>query len=252
VPFDWPQHGEIRFEGVSTRYTPGQERDLDNVSFHVQPCSNIAIVGKANAGKSILALTLQRILELEAGRILIDGVDISKVDLQVLRSKITIIPDYSTIFQGTLKYNIDPFGRETDEVINTLVNDAGLNLLLNNACANNCAHLLDYAVEERGANLSNGVKQLICICRAVIRNTRILVLDEAFVGIDVRTEQKIGEMLKTHFKQATVLRVSHDCLLEVMHTDFVAVLDNGRLVEYDTPAALMMDPDSHFSKIVAD
>lgn len=147
----------------------------------------VGIVGRTGAGKSTVALTLSRILELESGSIEIDGVDISKVGLHRLRSKVTTIPQDPVLFKDTLRFNIDPTETVETETIDKLIAKSGLDELLKNQLKDD-QNVLDLEIKEGGSNLSSGEKQLICICRAVLRKAKVVVLDEATSNIDVLTE----------------------------------------------------------------
>ena len=179
-----------------------------------------------------MSLALSRIIELEWGKIEIDGVDISRISLHELRSKITVIPQDPTLFTGTLKFNLDPADREPDHRLIAILEEAGL------------FHLsLDTQISENGQNLSSGERQLICICRAVLRDSKVVILDEATSNIDIVTEQKIQEMLSSHFKDSTMLVIAHR-LNTIIHSDKVLVLSFGKVAEYDSPSTLMQDKDS--------
>ncbi len=207
----------------------------------------LGVVGRTGAGKSTLGLTLSRLIELESGAILIDGVDISKVDLKTLRSIVTVIPQDPTLFTGTLRFNIDPIGKASDDQIVDLLKRAGLDDLLSRSVGGSSG--LDMAVSEGGSNLSVGEKQLICICRAVLRKNKVVILDEATANIDVITEQKILTLIHKEFEHASVITIAHR-LNTIIRSDKIAVMSHGELAEFDTPQALMDRPDSEFSKLL--
>jgi len=186
-------------------------------------------------------------------------VDISKVDLQLLRAKTTVIPQDPTLFKGSLRFNLDPLNLVKDADIQHLLKKSGLQDLLNKGTTspsenetdeneNNCLNL---KIEEGGHNLSIGEKQLICICRAVLRKNKIVILDEATSNIDVITEQKILKLIKEEFEHATVITIAHR-LNTIIQSDMVLLLANGELQEYDSPQALMSNPDSHFASLCKD
>jgi ABC-type multidrug transport system fused ATPase/permease subunit len=173
---------------------------------------------------------------------LIDDIDISKVGLQRLRSKVTVIPQDPTLFKGSLWFNIDPTGSQPDDVINSLVKRAGLDDLLLKSNT-------DFQIKESGSNLSSGEKQLICICRAILRNAKIVILDEATSNIDVMTEQRILSLMTEELADSTVITIAHR-LNTVITSDQVLVLSEGRVVEFGSPDKLSGDKDSHFSKLL--
>lgn len=208
----------------------------------------VGVVGRTGSGKSTLGLTLSRIIELERGQILIDGVDISQINLQDLRCKVTVIPQDPTIFSNTLRFNIDPLGLNSTEAISALIKRAGLqDILERRDDSGNIG--LDMKIEEGGGNLSVGEKQLVCICRAVLRKNKVVLLDEATANIDIVTEEKILKLISEEFVDATMLTIAHR-LNTIIESDMIAYLEKGRLLEYDTPKELMKRKDSHFSNLL--
>lgn len=249
VEESWPQQGKVEFKQMTVRYRPNTERVFENVSFTVEPKMKVGVVGRTGAGKSTTALTLARILELEEGAIFIDGVDISKVGLERLRRKVTMIPQDPVLFKNTLRYNIDPTETLKDEELLDIVNKAGLDELLKKS-KNNDKPVLDFEISENGDNLSSGEKQLICICRAVLRKSKVVVLDEATSNIDVITEQKILKLLREEMKDSTVITIAHR-LNTIIRSDRICMLGKrprdrkkGKkspsiLLEYDSPSNLI-------------
>jgi len=218
----------------------------------------VGVVGRTGAGKSTICLALSRIVELCAGSIEIDGVDISKVPLAKLREKVTVIPQDPTLFAGTLRFNLDPFEVVDDNRLEQLLRDAGLEDLLTRESEAKKdgeeqdqakSQGLNFKIAEGGANLSSGEKQLICICRAVLRKNKVVVLDEATANIDVVTEQKVQSLLKTEFNNSTVITIAHR-LNTIIQSNRVLVLSHGEAKEFDSPQNLMLDPSSEFSKLL--
>ena len=155
--------------------------------------------------------------------------------LSKLREKITVIPQDPTMFSGTLKFNIDPTGKISETLIIHLLKEAGLeNLLERHASQDKTKTGLDLEITENGSNLSSGEKQLVCICRAILRRNKVIVLDEATANIDIITEQKIQRLIKKEFNECTVITIAHR-LQTIIDSDNVLVLGDGRVVEYDTP-----------------
>ena len=184
----WPEKGEIVFKNANLRYRPDQDLTLKNLSFKIEGGTKFGIVGRTASGKSTTALALTRIIELEEGSLIeIDGKDISKISLQKLRQKVTFILQEPTLFKGSLRFNIDPLDDYKDEAILQVINDSGLEDLLHKQSKDQ--NWLKYEIEQNGGNLSAGEKQLICICRAILKKTKIIIMDEATANIDVITEQ---------------------------------------------------------------
>ena len=175
TPYDsslksWPQSGKIEFQSFNLRYRHDTDLALKDLNFIVEASQKIGVVGRTGAGKSTLSLALSRIVEADSGAILIDGVNIADISLSNLREKITIIPQDPTLFEGTLRFNIDPEGSKSDELLLNLIEQASLSdLVLRNDQG------LYQQIENRGSNLSSGEKQLICICRAILRNSSIII-----------------------------------------------------------------------------
>ena len=167
---------------------------LDDLSFSVNPGEKIGVVGRTGAGKSTICLSMSRIVEILEGHILIDGIDIRGVHLDYLRSKVTVIPQDPTMFTGTLRFNLDPEDKVSDKRILEVLVAAQLESLLHKDPLG-----LDQVLSDGGTNLSSGEKQLICICRAILRASKVVILDEATANIDVVTEQKIQQLISLEF-----------------------------------------------------
>lgn len=180
---NWPEQGNMEFRDVSLRYRPTTEIVLNKLSFKINPGEKVGVVGRTGAGKSTICLAISRIVEIFEGQIFIDGVDIGKIKLHDLRSRITVIPQDPTMFTGTLRFNLDPENNNTEEEILDLMNKAQLQNLIDNDPAG-----INQMVSENGSNLSSGERQLICICRAILRKSKMVILDEATSNIDVVTE----------------------------------------------------------------
>lgn len=210
---DWPSRGAIAFKKVCLRYRPNTELVLKDLSFDISPGSKVGISGRTGSGKSTIINALTRIIEVESGTIEIDGVDISKLSLHQLRENITVIQQDPTLFQGSLRYNLDPTGARSDEELVALLKEAGLGSLLQRdqsaSSKEGSANGLSFQIEENGNNLSSGEKQLLCICRAILRQTKIVLLDEATSNIDLVTEKQIEKLMKAAFKNCTVITIAH-------------------------------------------
>jgi ABC-type multidrug transport system fused ATPase/permease subunit len=237
---NWPSKGEILFENFNVKYRNDTEIVLKNINFHLQPGEHLGVVGRTGSGKSTISLCLFRILEAFSGKIFIDGVDISKVGLKKLRRSITIIPQDSTLMDGTLRYNIDPVKAFTDEEIIRVMKKIGFDYIINQN-----PDKLEQKISENGSNLSIGEKQLICITRAILRKSKIIVLDEATASIDYKTEEIIQKALNELLSTSTMISIAHR-IKTVMNADKILVLENGEIIEFDTPQNLLNNKESYF------
>ena len=237
---DWPSKGEIRFENFNVKYRNDTEIVLKDINFHLKPGEHLGVVGRTGSGKSTISLCLFRILEAYSGKIYIDGVDISKVGLQKLRESITIIPQDSTLMDGTLRYNIDPIKAYSDNEIIHVMKKIGFDYILKQNKDG-----LDQKISENGSNLSIGEKQLICITRAILRKSKIIVLDEATASIDYKTEEIIQKALNEILSSSTMISIAHR-IKTVINADKILVLENGEIIEFDTPENLLNNKKSYF------
>merc|ERR1712151_1338477 len=212
----------------------------------LQPGEKVGIVGRTGAGKSTLFLTLFRILELVDGVIEIDGVDISKLSLKDLRTKIAIIPQEPALFYGTLRSNLDPYSNYLDDDLWTAVEQAKLGPYVREQKLG-----LDMEVMEGGSNFSIGQRQLVCLARALLVRSKILILDEATASVDVKTDALIQQTIRSAFKECTVMAIAHR-LNTVIDSDRILVLDKGVAKEFDSPKAPLANPDSQFLTMVND
>ncbi|NXX57592.1 MRP3 protein, partial [Scopus umbretta] len=240
-PEDWPSKGELEFVNYSVRYRKGLDLVLKGLNLKVHGGEKIGIVGRTGAGKSSMTLCLFRILEAVKGEIKIDGVRISEIGLHDLRSRLTIIPQDPVLFSGTLRMNLDPFNKYTDEEIWKALELSHLKRFVSSQPS-----MLDYECSEGGENLSVGQRQLVCLARALLRKTRILILDEATAAIDLETDDLIQMTIRTQFEDCTVLTIAHR-LNTIMDYTRVLVLDNGTIAEFDTPASLIASKGIFYS-----
>ncbi|KAF9124123.1 hypothetical protein BGX30_001100 [Mortierella sp. GBA39] len=258
----WPAEGRVVFRDFSARYREGLEPVLKNVSFEVAPGEKVGIVGRTGAGKSSLTLALFRMIEAKdsywarataasvhgtsavdlggyntpgggGGSIEIDGVDISTLGLHTLRSHLSIIPQDPTLFAGTIRENLDPFHQSTDAELWTALERAHLKSLISSFSEG-----LSYEVVSNGENFSVGQRSLICLARALLRKTKILVLDEATAAVDVETDELIQRTIREEFKDRTVLTIAHR-IKTVMDSDKILVLERGEVEEYESPEVLL-------------
>lgn len=239
----WPKEGAIEFRNYSVKYRPDTAIVLKNLNFKINPGEKVGICGRTGSGKSTLCLSVFRILEPAIGSIFIDGVDICKIGLRTLRSSLTIIPQDPRLMKGTLRYNIDPFGFYSDQRIIEIMETLKIKYIIDNPSG------LDLLITENGGNLSIGEKQLICIARALLKNSKIVVMDEATANIDFQTEQIIQNAISVLLKTSTVLTIAHR-IKTIINYDKILILNRGKLKEFDSPKNLLLNPNSLFTKLV--
>uniref|UniRef100_T1HCP1 Uncharacterized protein n=1 Tax=Rhodnius prolixus TaxID=13249 RepID=T1HCP1_RHOPR len=253
-PQPWPEMGEIKFNNVTLTYDKEKPPFIENLNLHIRPGEKIGVVGRTGAGKSSLANALFRLTPVE-GSITVDGVNIAELSLRSLRSSIAIIPQNPVLFSGNLRRNLDPFNEHPDYVLWRALDELDLSELLKEG------HGLDTRISEGGSNFSLGQRQLVCLARAVIKNSRIIVLDEATASIDPETDGLIQKIIRKKFKNCTVLTIAHR-LHTVMDSDRIVVMDAGCVVadvisaakalvqEFGVPYLLLQSADSHLSRMV--
>ncbi|CAM8900430.1 unnamed protein product [Rhodiola kirilowii] len=242
-PPGWPSLGSIRFEDVVLRYRPGLPSVLHGLSFEVLPSEKIGIVGRTGAGKSSMLNALFRIVELEKGRILIDDCDVAKFGLMDLRKYLSIIPQSPVLFSGTVRFNLDPFSEHNDADLWEALERAHLKDVIRRISRG-----LDAEVLEGGENFSVGQRQLLSLARALLRRSKIIVLDEATASVDVGTDALIQKTIREEFKSCTMLVIAHR-LNTVIDCDRILVLDAGQVQEFDTPENLLVEGTAFFRMV---
>ncbi|CAI5456759.1 unnamed protein product [Caenorhabditis angaria] len=246
APTTWPQYGKIAIKNYSVRYRPGLDLVLSDVTAHIDPTEKIGIVGRTGAGKSSLTLALFRIIEADGGCIEIDGTNIADLQLEQLRSRLTIVPQDPVLFSGTLRMNLDPFFAFNDDQIWEALRNAHLESFVRSLHDG-----LSHMISEGGENLSVGQRQLICLARALLRKTKVLILDEAAAAVDVETDSLLQKTIREQFKECTVLTIAHR-LNTVMDSDRLLVLDKGKVAEFDSPKNLLANSNSLFYSMAKD
>ncbi|KAH6587360.1 hypothetical protein BASA50_001289 [Batrachochytrium salamandrivorans] len=288
-PSNWPSDGVVSIRSLSMKYSADGPNVLHNISVDFNAREKIGVVGRTGAGKSTLALAFYRIMEPSHGTIIIDGVDISEIGLRDLRSNMTIIPQDPVLFSGTVRYNLDPFGTMDDADLwsalgRAHLTESGMTLSqsddsLSASATNNVTESgaiavendnvaddgrlkpqqpksqfsvnLDTVVAEGGSNFSQGQRQLLCLARALARQSRVILLDEATASVDPETDFRIQATIRTEFSASTVITIAHR-LKTIMDYDKIVVLDKGELVQFGTPSQLITqvagDPTSSGSE----
>ncbi|KAK7052301.1 multidrug resistance-associated ABC transporter protein [Favolaschia claudopus] len=249
-PSSWPEHGEIAFKDVEMSYREGLPLVLKGVTFNVRPGEKVGIVGRTGAGKSSLLQALFRMVELKSGSITIDNHNIREVGLDVLRGGLALVPQDSVLFLGTLRENLDPQNTRTDAELISVLQRAWL-LPREGEPADPVAESkfsLDSTIGDEGSNYSAGEKQLLALCRALVKNSSIIVLDEATSSVDVETDAKLQRTIRTEFALATVVSIAHR-LNTIAYYDRILVMDQGQVAEFDTVLNLYDRRDSIFRSL---
>ncbi|OMO94665.1 hypothetical protein COLO4_16230 [Corchorus olitorius] len=243
---EWPEQGCVEFRNLHVQYRPDLPIVLHGITCTFPGQKKIGIVGRTGSGKSTLIQVLFRLVEPSQGQIIIDGIDISRLGLQDLRSRLSIIPQDPTLFRGTMRDNLDPLQQHTDQEIWEALRKCRLVEIIRQD-----QRLLDAPVVEDGANWSVGQRQLICLARILLQKRKILVLDEATASIDTATDNLLQQTIRNESSRSTVITVAHR-IPTVIDSDLVMVLDGGKAVEFASPAELLEDSSSAFSKLVTE
>jgi ABC-type multidrug transport system fused ATPase/permease subunit len=250
TPAAWPSSGEIAFEGLSAKYSKDGPTVLDNLTFTIKSGEKVGIVGRTGSGKSTLALALLRMVP-TTGTVIIDGKETDKINLHDLRTNVTIIPQDPILLSGTLRFNLDPFGERQDAELNDALDRSGLGAAARapSGGATPMRITLDTQIAAGGSNLSQGQRQLVALARALVRRSKVLILDEATASVDFATDALIQKSIRDLPSDTTVLTVAHR-LATVMDYDKILVLGAGKVLEFDSPNVLKDDKDSYFAKLV--
>ncbi|XP_062180151.1 ABC transporter C family member 10-like isoform X2 [Phragmites australis] len=241
---DWPQVGRVELRDLKIRYRQDSPLVLHGITCTFEGGDRIGIVGRTGSGKTTLIGALFRLVEPAGGKIIIDSVDITTIGLHDLRSRLGIIPQDPTLFQGTIRYNLDPLGQFSDQQIWEVLDKCQLLEAVQEK-----EQGLDSLVVEDGSNWSMGQRQLFCLGRALLRRSRVLVLDEATASIDNATDAILQKTIRTEFEDCTVITVAHR-IPTVMDCTMVLAMSDGKVVEYDSPMKLMETEGSLFCELV--
>ncbi|KAJ3384086.1 Multidrug resistance-associated protein 1, partial [Entophlyctis sp. JEL0112] len=232
-PADWPNAGIVELRDVKLRYQPDLPLVLKGISLVTRRHEKIGVVGRTGSGKSSLMLALFRMVEPESGEIVIDGIPTTSIGVKDLRSNLSIIPQDPVLFSGTVRLNLDPFGKHTDHELWLALESSGLKESVQDMEAG-----LDSPIDSGGENMSVGQRQLLCLARAILRKSAVVVLDECTANVDLKTDHQIQQTLRTKMQHATIFTIAHR-LSTVIDADRILVLSDGAVAEFDSPAALL-------------
>ena len=248
-PAGWPSAGALRLEGVSMRYQPSMPLVLSNVSVNIRAGEKVGVVGRTGSGKSTMLVALWRLVELEAGRVVLDDVDTAAIPLARLRASLTCIPQEAVLFSGTVRHNLNPIG----EAAGASASDPALwDALDAVGMKQSVAALglgLDSQVAEFGGSFSAGERQLLSLARALLRSTRLVCLDEATASVDLQSDARMQVVISQRFAACTVIVIAHR-ILTIIGSDRILCMSAGQLVAQGSPAALLADGGSLFSHLV--
>ncbi|XP_072883234.1 ATP-binding cassette sub-family C member 4 isoform X1 [Hemitrygon akajei] len=242
-PGDWPNQGSVTFENVNFGYSPDSEPVLKDLNLTIRPKEKVGLVGRTGAGKSSLISALFRLAEPE-GKIMIDGIVTSELGLHDLRSCMSIIPQDPVLFTGSMRKNLDPFDEHADETLWNALEEVQLKEVVEEL-----PNKLMTELAEAGSNFSVGQRQLVCLARAVLRKSKILIIDEATANVDPRTDKLIQKTIREKFELCTVLTIAHR-LNTIIDSDRILVLDQGRVAEYEEPYVLLENKDGFLYRMV--
>ncbi|KAJ3119795.1 hypothetical protein HK098_005128, partial [Nowakowskiella sp. JEL0407] len=245
-PANWPERGEIVVKNLVVKYapeTPDNTRNpaiLNGISFNVQSFQKVGIIGRTGAGKSTLSLALLRLIPIIDGSVVIDGIDITKIGVKDLRSRITIIPQDPVLFSGTVRSNLDPFEECDDATLYHALKSVHFMDTIAESDYDNGKFNLDHVVSENGGNFSQGQRQLLCLARAMLRNSRVIIMDEATASVDSETDKRIQETIRQPpFSTTTTILIIAHRLKTIADSDKLLVLDKGRISEMGSPKELV-------------
>ncbi|TFY68446.1 hypothetical protein EVJ58_g1015 [Rhodofomes roseus] len=246
-PAYWPASGDLKVEKLSARYSPDGPRVLHEISFEVRSGERVGIVGRTGSGKSSLTLALLRCIITE-GKVYYDGLPTDNINLDALRSNITIIPQVPELLSGTLRQNLDPFQQYDDAVLNDALRSAGLFSLQSDMTEGRIT--LDTPIASGGTNLSVGQRQILALARAIVRQSKLLILDEATSAIDYATDAVIQSSLRQELDTGVTLLIVAHRLQTIMDADKIMVLDAGNIAEFGKPSELLKNEQGMLRALV--
>jgi ATP-binding cassette subfamily C (CFTR/MRP) protein 1 len=242
VPPEWPSKGSILISNISASYTLDQHPALRNIGLSIPAGQKVGICGPSGSGKSSFVALLFHMLEIKEGSIMIDGVDLSTIPRKVLRERLTVIPQEPIFLKGTIRQNLDPMDLGKDNsAAEVVLKKVGLWSIVTNAGG------LDVPMEAEDL-LSHGQSQLFCLARAMLRSSKVLIIDEATASVDLQTDKLMQQIISDHFTDCTIIAVAHR-LQTIRNFDRIAVFENGGVVEYGEPDALLTDEGSKFKTL---
>ncbi|XP_067206473.1 ATP-binding cassette sub-family C member Sur isoform X2 [Linepithema humile] len=244
VADDWPNKGEIVFENVSLRYDAERNPVITDLSLKISPGQKLGICGRTGSGKSSTVMALFQLIEISQGRILLDGIDIRQVPLRKLRSRLSAIPQDAIMFSGTIRENLDPLSQHEDQDI-----WRALELSQIKDVVASHPEGLNLEVREGGENFSAGQLQLLCMARAILQRSNIIVFDEATSALDIATEKSLLKAAAIAFENKTVITIAHRAAA-LLDCDRIIVFDEGKISEEGSPADLMQRQNGIFSAMV--
>ncbi|XP_077177739.1 ATP-binding cassette sub-family C member 8 isoform X4 [Paroedura picta] len=244
IPQNWPDQGEIQIQNLSVRYDSSLKPVLKHVNAHISPGQKIGICGRTGSGKSSFSLAFFRMVDMFEGKIIIDGIDIARLPLQTLRSRLSIILQDPILFSGTIRFNLDPEKKCSDSMLWEALEIAQLKQVVKALPGG-----LDASVTEGGENFSQGQRQLFCLARAFVRKTSIFIMDEATASIDMATENILQKVVMTAFADRTVVTIAHR-VNTILNADMVIVMKRGVILEYEKPEILLEQEGSVFASFV--
>lgn len=242
IPSQWPSQGHVQFNSLSARYRDDLDPVLNSIQLEIKPGTKIGVVGRTGSGKSTLLISLFRFIEASEGNITIDGVDISQIGLKTLRKSLLIIPQIPILFSGTIRYNLDPFNEFQDHEIWKALDRVHMKEKIQQIG-------LSGNVTENGSNFSIGERQLLSLCRCILRRAKIIIFDESTAFVDHNSDEIVQKVIREEFKESTIITVAHR-LDTIIDSDMVAFMQDGEIIEIGSPKELLSQHDSNFSKLV--
>ncbi|KAG8851938.1 hypothetical protein FRB91_007151 [Serendipita sp. 411] len=260
-PAYWPSSTNgISVEDLWVRYSETSPDVLLGLSFEIRPGEKVGVVGRTGSGKTTLCAAFLRVVEARQGRIMVDGIDISKIGLEDLRTRITVVSQDVALFEGSVRSNLDPFEEHSDEECWDVLRRCHLATNLSTSETNGAQAkgtlkkrkavftTLEEQISVAGGSLSAGQRQLVALARAMLRRSQVVLTDEATSAIDLELDDQIQQTIRQELGDATVITIAHR-LRTVIEYDRILVLDRGRIVEFDTPARLLRNPEGVFAKL---